>query len=102
MCQRQWTAGAGHMGSHAAKRNSQVCGRERERAARAQGSAESSGKRTQGTGDPGQKAIPVGSVTSPHFQPDWYESAVLRSTVTFRLWPAQWIPRREWRGVRAP
>ena len=49
------------MGSHAAKRSSQVCGRERERAARAQGSAESSGKRTQGTGDPGQKAIPVGS-----------------------------------------
>ena len=60
------------------------------------------GKRTQGTGDPGQKAIPVGSGTSPHFQPDWYESAVLLSTVTFRLWPVQWIPRREWRGVRAP
>ncbi len=63
------------MGSHAAERSSQVCGRERERAARAGSSAESSGKRTLGTGDPGLKAIPVGSVTSPHFQPDWYERA---------------------------
>ena len=47
------------MGSHAAERSSQVCGRERERAARAGSSAESSGKRTLGTGDPGLKAIPV-------------------------------------------